>query len=267
MTLAPNWHLLAAAPRLRHGLHAQGILPTPTTDEAEAGRTQLQCDLWLAEQRVNLAQRGMKKCEGNGQNKDQATREYENRVQEQRETRDRWDTFKAAPECDGVGRVWAADDAQGGVEGIVAQISQEREREDESGEEAGEEKKREAMASGDTPLGMNKAFKRLQENAGQTHFVLSVGNRSTVLPAPEHLDPQPLTKGKSEKRLKKEEDKSSAAASRSSWLHGSSACNANSLRHYNPPRMEDHLHHNQASHRYQHPLSKVARLRRMTHLY
>lgn len=40
-----------------------------------------------------------------------------------------------------------------------------------------EEKKKEAMASGDTPLSMNRAFQLRQEKTGQAHFVLSVGNR------------------------------------------------------------------------------------------
>jgi len=39
------------------------------------------------------------------------------------------------------------------------------------------EEKKEAMASGDTPLSMNKAFQIRQEKTGQAHFVLSVGNR------------------------------------------------------------------------------------------
>jgi U4/U6.U5 tri-snRNP-associated protein 1 len=33
------------------------------------------------------------------------------------------------------------------------------------------------MASGDTPLSMQQAFQRRQEQAGQAHMVLSVGNR------------------------------------------------------------------------------------------
>lgn len=40
-----------------------------------------------------------------------------------------------------------------------------------------DEKKSEAVAGGDTPFNMNKAFQEFQEKAGQTHFMLSVGNR------------------------------------------------------------------------------------------
>ena len=44
-----------------------------------------------------------------------------------------------------------------------------------------EERKKEAMASGDTPLSMNQAFQVRQEKAGKAHFVLSVGNRGYVV--------------------------------------------------------------------------------------
>jgi U4/U6.U5 tri-snRNP-associated protein 1 len=40
-----------------------------------------------------------------------------------------------------------------------------------------EERKREAMASGDTPTGMNEAFQVRQQKIGQAHMVLSVGQR------------------------------------------------------------------------------------------
>jgi len=66
-----------------------------------------------------------------------------------------------------------------------------------------EEKKKEAMASGDTPLSMNKAFQQRQEKTGQAHFVLSVGNRGAVPQAAEFFDAQPLAKGKTEKVKKK----------------------------------------------------------------
>jgi len=70
-----------------------------------------------------------------------------------------------------------------------------------------DEKKKEAMASGDTPLSMNKAFQLRQEKTGQAHFVLSVGNRGAVPQASEFLDAQPLAKGKTEKTKKKKEGK------------------------------------------------------------
>lgn len=75
-------------------LRQQGILTTPTTDHTAREQAQLQHDLWLAEQRRRLAQREMDKLQGRGQNKDQATREYENRMREQQEARDSLEAFK-----------------------------------------------------------------------------------------------------------------------------------------------------------------------------
>ena len=53
---------------------------------------------------MNLAQREVKKRIGNKQYIDQASREYENRVREQQEARDRWDVFndyiQATPKFD-----------------------------------------------------------------------------------------------------------------------------------------------------------------------
>ena len=53
--------------------YQQGVRPTPSADQVEIERKQLQHDLWLADQRVNLARRLVKKRFGNGQNMDQAT--------------------------------------------------------------------------------------------------------------------------------------------------------------------------------------------------
>ena len=63
-------------------LHRRGTPPHPTADQVEIERKQLQHDLWLAEQRVNLERREVKKRFGNGQNTDQTTQKYENRVRE-----------------------------------------------------------------------------------------------------------------------------------------------------------------------------------------
>ncbi|KIM45560.1 hypothetical protein M413DRAFT_24737 [Hebeloma cylindrosporum] len=161
-------------------LHQHGLLSTPTADQVEAERTQLQHDLWLAEQRVNLAQREVRKRDGNGQNMDQATREYENRVREQQEARDRWDAFKDykpllnLTEYDEFGRPMTRKEAwkafshkfhgkrsgKGKVEKKLKKVANER--------------KRVAMATGD--MGINSSFQRMQEKTGQAHFVLSTGN-------------------------------------------------------------------------------------------
>ncbi|KAI9439970.1 SART-1 protein [Lactarius indigo] len=83
-----------------------------------------------------------------------------------------------------------------------------------------EEKKKEAMASGDTPLSMNRAFQIRQEKTGQAHFVLSVGNRGAVPQVAEFLDAQPLSKGKTEKVKSKKKDASkSTNKTLDNWLH------------------------------------------------
>lgn len=40
-----------------------------------------------------------------------------------------------------------------------------------------DEQKMAAMAAGDTPLSMTRAFQMRQEKVGQAHMILSVGNR------------------------------------------------------------------------------------------
>jgi len=92
-------HLLsAAAAWIQYGLYPQHTPPLPagraahpSADQVEIERKQLQHDLCLADQRVNLARREVKKRFGNQQSMDQATREYENRMREQK---DQWGVFK-----------------------------------------------------------------------------------------------------------------------------------------------------------------------------
>ena len=90
------------SPKVSHDLSIK--YAHSTADQVETKRTQVQHDLWLAEQRLNLAQREVKKRIGNKQYIDQASREYENRVREQQEARGRWDVFndyiQATPKFD-----------------------------------------------------------------------------------------------------------------------------------------------------------------------
>ena len=55
---------------------------------------QLQRDLWLSESRRRQAQCELDRVQSRGGNKDQATREYENRLREQQEARAQLDLFK-----------------------------------------------------------------------------------------------------------------------------------------------------------------------------
>jgi len=209
-------------------LRQQGILATPSADNVDRERTQLQRDLWLADQRKRVAERELEKAQGRGTNKDQATREYENRMREQQEARENLEAFKNyKPDVnivyyDDFGRALTSKEAWKALSHKFHGKGSGKMKTEKHLKKIAEEKKREAMASGDTPMSMSAAFQQRQEKAGQAHFVLSVGNRgyvacnviseallmqrsflSAVPQAAEFLDAQPLAKGKTEKKKKK----------------------------------------------------------------
>jgi U4/U6.U5 tri-snRNP-associated protein 1 len=164
-------------------LRQQGILTTPTTDQIERDQTQLQRDLWLAEQRRRLAQCQVEKLQGRRQDKDQATREYENRMREQQEARNNLDAFKNykppidLTEYDEFGRAMTRNESWKALSHKFHGKGSGKMKLEKRLKKIADEMKREAMLSGDTPLSMNKAFQQRQEKTGQAHFVLSVGNR------------------------------------------------------------------------------------------
>jgi len=75
-------------------LRQQGILAQSSADQQEREKVQLQRDLWLASMRQRLAQRDLDRLQSRGGNKDQAQREYENRMREQQEARENLNMFK-----------------------------------------------------------------------------------------------------------------------------------------------------------------------------
>lgn len=190
-------------------LRNQGILATPGADQRERERVQLQRDLWLADYRRMVAQRELERAKTRGGNRDQATREYENRVREQQEARQNLESFKHyKPDVnivyyDEFGRELTPKEAWKALSHKFHGKGSGRMKTEKRLKKIAEEKKKEAMASGDTPLSMNQAFQIRQEKAGQAHFVLSVGNRGAVPQAAEFFDSQPLSKGKTEKKNKK----------------------------------------------------------------
>ncbi|CAL1716230.1 unnamed protein product [Somion occarium] len=209
-------------------LRNQGVLAPPSADSRERERIQLQRDLWLADYRHMLAERELEKAKLRGGNRDQATREYENRLREQQEARQNLEAFKNyKPDVnivyyDEFGRVLTPKEAWKALSHKFHGKGSGRMKTEKRLKKIAEERKKEAMASGDTPLSMNQAFQIRQEKAGQAHFVLSVGNRGYVLyvviilrpsftltshsavpQAAEFLDTQPLSKGKTEKKHKK----------------------------------------------------------------
>ena len=164
-------------------LRQQGVLAAPSADQKERERVQRQRDLWLAEYRTRLAKRDLDRLKARGEKKDQAQREYENRLREQQEAREGLELFRAyKPDVnivyhDEFGRVLTPKEAWKALSHRFHGKESGRMKTEKRLKKIQEERKKEAMASGDTPLSMNKAFQLRQEKAGQAHFVLSVGTR------------------------------------------------------------------------------------------
>lgn len=167
---------------LRH----QGILAPAAGDQRDREAVQLHRDLWLAEQRRRVAQRELDRLQARGSNKDQAQREYENRLREQQDSREQLEAFKHyKPDVkieyhDEFGRTLTPKEAWKLLSHKFHGKGSGKMKTEKRLKKIAEEKKQLAMTSGDTPLSMNKAFQMRQEKTGQAHFVLSVGNRGWV---------------------------------------------------------------------------------------
>ncbi|KZT20148.1 SART-1 protein [Neolentinus lepideus HHB14362 ss-1] len=200
-------------------LRQQGILAAPKADTQEREMVQKQRDLWLAEQRRRLAERELERLKARGAPKDQATREYENRLREQQEAREQLEMFKNyKPDVnivyyDEFGRQMTVKEAWKALSHKFHGKGSGKMKTEKRLKKIAEEKKKAAMASGDTPLSMNRAFQMRQEKTGQAHFVLSVGNRGAVPQAEAFLDTPQLAKGKTEKTKAKKKEKESKNAS------------------------------------------------------
>ncbi|KAG2146172.1 SART-1 family-domain-containing protein [Suillus bovinus] len=199
-------------------LRQQGVLALPSTDQTSREGVQLHRDRFLAEYRYRQAQRETDRLQSRSGNKDQATREYENRLREQQEARAQLELFKDyKPDVEIVyydehGRVLTPKESWKALSHKFHGKGSGKMKTEKRLKKIAEEKKQAAMASGDTPLSMNRAFQIRQEKTGQAHFVLSVGNRGAVPQASEFLDPQPLSKGKTEKAKSKKKDSGKAGA-------------------------------------------------------
>ncbi|KAH0585135.1 hypothetical protein H2248_008394 [Termitomyces sp. 'cryptogamus'] len=194
-------------------LRQQGLLSAPAADQSDREKTQLERDVWLADMRRRVAQREVERLQSRGSNKDQAQREYENRMREQQEARDNLEMFRAyKPDVnivyyDEFGRTLTPKEAWKALSHKFHGKGSGKAKTEKRLKKIAEEQKQAAMASGDTPLSMNSAFQQRQQKTGQAHFVLSVGNRGAVPQAADFVDVQPLTKGKTEKTKKKKEGK------------------------------------------------------------
>ncbi|KAF8135074.1 SART-1 family-domain-containing protein [Boletus edulis] len=189
-------------------LRQQGLVAQPNADQAEREKVQQSRDVWLADYRRMLAQRELDRLQARGGNKDQTTREYENRAREQQESRASLELFKNyKPDVnivyyDEFGRsltpkeAWKALSHKFHGKGSGKMKTEKRFKEDRRREEE-----------------RGHGYVQIrQEKTGQAHFVLSVGNRGAVPQASEFLDPQPLSKGKTEKTKSKKKEAAKAAA-------------------------------------------------------
>lgn len=164
-------------------LRQQGVIAPPSADQREREKTQRKRDLWLAEYRTRTALRELERLKAKGEKKDQAQREYENRLREQQEAREGLEVFKDyKPDVnivyhDEFGRQLTPKEAWKALSHRFHGKGSGKMKEEKRLKKIAEERKKEAMISGDTPLSMNRAFQARQEKTGQAHFVLSVGNR------------------------------------------------------------------------------------------
>ncbi|KAJ3933306.1 MAG: SART-1 family-domain-containing protein [Lentinula lateritia] len=194
----------------------QGILAAPSSDNKEHEYTQLQRDFWLADQQLE-------RLKSRGGNKDQATREYENRLCEQQEARENLEMFKHYKSdvnivyYDEHGQALTPKEAWKALSHNFHGKGSGRLKTEKRLKKIDEEKKQLAMASGDTPLTISAAFQQRQLKAGQTHFVFSVCNRGAVLQAAD-FDTQPFSKGKTENMKKKKKSKNAKAAMKSGLM-------------------------------------------------
>lgn len=199
-------------------LRQQGVIALPSADQTARENVQLHRDRFLAEYRHRQTQRETDRLQSRSGNKDQATREYENRLREQQEARAQLELFKDyKPDVeivyyDEYGRVLTPKESWKALSHKFHGKGSGKMKTEKRLKKIAEEKKQAAMASGDTPLSMNRAFQIRQEKTGQAHFVLSVGNRGAVPQASEFLDPQPLSKGKTEKAKSKKKESGKVGA-------------------------------------------------------
>jgi U4/U6.U5 tri-snRNP-associated protein 1 len=75
-------------------LKQQGAITVHTAEDAERERVQKQKDVWLADHRRRMAKRELDKIQNRGGNKDQAQREFENRMREQQEAKEALEMYK-----------------------------------------------------------------------------------------------------------------------------------------------------------------------------
>jgi U4/U6.U5 tri-snRNP-associated protein 1 len=164
-------------------LRQQGAVQAQTKDEKERELVQRERDLWLADHRRRTAKRELERIKARGGNKDQAQREWENKMREQAEAREALSAYaNYKPDInivytDEFGRNMTPKEAWKSLSHKFHGKTSGRMKTELRLRRIEEERKSLTMGTGDTPSGMLHAFSRRQEATGEAYMTLSVGAR------------------------------------------------------------------------------------------
>ncbi|PWN30464.1 hypothetical protein BDZ90DRAFT_257546 [Jaminaea rosea] len=168
-------------------LRSQGILESMTPEQRRREAEQRSYDAWKAKRQAEEAlrehERHMSKLQGSA--KDQATREYENKMRELEEAKRAEERFKDyKPDIDikyhdEHGRVLNNHEAWKLLSHTFHGKMPGRAKQEKAKQRIEEERKKERMAAGEAQ-DMSKAFRDRQAREGQAHMVLSVGARGNA---------------------------------------------------------------------------------------
>jgi U4/U6.U5 tri-snRNP-associated protein 1 len=169
-------------------LRKQGLITEVTPEQKEREKKQKEYDAWLAtrrlQDRVREAELAASKAQGSS--KDQATREYENKMREVEDARLALEKFKNySPDIeikytDEFGRTLNHHEAWKRLSHTFHGKQPGQKKQEQRIQRIMDERKREKMLAGDTPSGMTKAFTERAERSGQAHMVLGVGSKNNA---------------------------------------------------------------------------------------
>ncbi|MBW0462896.1 hypothetical protein O181_002611 [Austropuccinia psidii MF-1] len=196
-------------------LKSQGLIKSLTPEEREKERLYVEKTHWLIEQRRREALREAEKDRAKkmGDAKDQATREYENRIREAalaKEAMEAYRHYKPDVEIkynDEFGRELTQKEAWKALSHKFHGKGSGKAKTEKRIKKIEEEKKLAAMASGDTPTGTNEAFRKRQEKLGSATMVLSVGNKGSAPHQEEFLSSLSKPSGSTSKKSKSNANK------------------------------------------------------------
>lgn len=165
-------------------LRNTGALQKRTAEDNERERIQRERDLWLADHRRRIAERELERIKARGGQKDQAQREWENKVREQQEAREAVKEFENyKPDIniqytDEFGRTMTKKEAWKSLSHIFHHKTSGRRKTELRLRRIEEERRTAAAVNSDTSSKMLQAFAKRQEQTGEAYMTLSVGNRS-----------------------------------------------------------------------------------------